>query len=326
MLMLDAEAVLNTLDYPTMVDQLEQMQLQPETLVDELLMESVDEASNVNHFYIRAGWQPEEALGAKVITIFPRNNQQHIHPSIQAVYILFEGINGTPIACLDGTALTYLKTATDSALGAKFLCRSNPETMLMIGAGEMASHLIRAHCQTQPDISRVYIWNRTIEKARTLCRGNLPKQFPDISFETIDSIDSVLASADLICAATATTKPLISGNILKQGCHLDLVGAYTPEMREADDNCFHRASIFVDSRATTLHHIGELMAPLSSGIIKESDIKAELAELCRKEHPGRQQDNEITLYKNGGGGHLDLMVARIIHQHHSPNESNRHNT
>ena len=315
MLMLDAEAVLNSLDFPTMVDEMEEMHRQPESLVDELLMQSTDHEANVNHFFIRTGWQPEEAVGAKVITIFPRNNQKKTWPSIQAVYILFEGKNGTPIACLDGTALTYLKTAADSALGAKLLARKDIGSMLMIGAGAMAGHLIKAHCQTHRTINRVYIWNRTMEKAHTLCQGELKQRFPHTSFEPVDSIQAAVADADIICSATAATNPIIPGKLLKQGCHLDLVGAYTPEMREADDDCFRRASIFVDSRSTTIHHIGELMVPLANQVINEADVKAELTELCSKEHPGRNNDNEITLFKNGGGGHLDLMVARIIYNY-----------
>ena len=228
---------------------------------------------------------------------------------------MFEGKNGTPIACLDGTALTYLKTATDSALGAKLLARKSMETMLMIGAGEMATHLITAHCQLQPSIKKVFVWNRTVEKARALCQGGLIERFPNISFELVDSIETTLPDADLICSATATRMPIIPGKLLKEGCHLDLIGAYTPEMREADDECCRRASIFVDSRATTIHHIGELMIPLAHQVISRADIKAELADLCKGEYSGRNNDNEITLFKNGGGGHLDLMVARIIHKH-----------
>lgn len=317
MLMLDAEAVLHSLDFPTMVDEMEEMHRQPEGLVDELLMESVDQADNVNHLFIRAGWQPEQAVGAKVITIFPRNNQHKTRPSIQAVYILFEGQNGTPIACLDGTALTYVKTAADSALGAKLLAGKGMHSMLMIGAGEMAMHLITAHCQTQQSIKQVFIWNRTSEKAHALCRGELAQRFPHVSFEPVDSIEAIIPEADLICSATAATSPLIPGSLLKTGSHVDLIGAYTPEMREADDDCFRRASIFVDSRSTTIHHVGELMIPLANRVIDETDIKAELSDLCRKEYAGRNNASEITLFKNGGGGHLDLMVARIIHKHSS---------
>ena len=131
MLMLDADKILNSLSFTAMVDELAAMHHEPIGLVDEMLMESKDDADNVNHFFIRTGWQAEKAVGAKVITVFPRNNQARQWPSIQAVYVLFEGVNGTPLACLDGTALTYVKTATDSALGSQLLSRSDIETMMM---------------------------------------------------------------------------------------------------------------------------------------------------------------------------------------------------
>lgn len=315
MLMLDAETVLNKLDFLTLVAELADMHLKPIGLVDEMLMESTDAEQNSSHFFIRTGWQPEEAVGAKVITIFPRNNQQKRWPSIQAVYVLFEGKNGTPIACLDGTALTYIKTATDSALGGKLLGRNNMETMLMVGAGEMAFHLITAHCQVQPTIKQVFIWNRTMGKAQELCQSELTQRFPQIKFEAVNSIDNYVSRANLISSATATSTPIIPGKCLQPGTHVDLIGAYTPEMREADDDCLRRASLFVDARETTIHHIGELMIPLAEGTITEADIKADLAGLCQNKHPGRRSDEEITLFKNGGGGHLDLMVARILHKH-----------
>ncbi len=315
MLMLDAETILNKLDFPTLVGELADMHHEPIGMLDEMLMESTDSEQNTNHFFIRTGWQPEEAVGAKVITIFPRNNQQKIWPSIQAVYLLFEGKNGTPIACLDGTALTYIKTATDSALGGKLLARKNMASMLMVGAGEMAFHLITAHCQLQPGIKQVFVWNRTPEKAQELCQGKLSQRFPDTSFEAVSSISDYVPQVDLISSATATSIPLIPGNLVQSGTHVDLIGAYTPEMREADDECLRRASIFVDARETTIHHIGELMIPIAAGVITEADVKAGFAELCQDKHPGRQSDDEITLFKNGGGGHLDLMIARIFHKH-----------
>ena len=129
MLMLDADKILNTLSFTTLADELEAMHREPIGLVDEMLMTSQDDSDNTSHFFIRTGWQPEKAVGAKVITVFPRNNKTRVRPSIQAVYVLFEGVHGTPIACLDGTALTYIKTATDSALGSRLLSRGNIESM-----------------------------------------------------------------------------------------------------------------------------------------------------------------------------------------------------
>ncbi len=317
MLMLDADNILNSLSFTEMVDALATMHREPIGLVDEMLMSSKDTNDNSNHFFIRTGWQPEKALGAKVISVFPRNNQTHEWPSIQAVYLLFEGVNGTPIACLDGTALTWIKTATDSALGSQLLSHQKIESMLMVGAGKMALHLVTAHCQVRPSIKQVSIWNRTAEKAVSLC-DELSQTFEDIDFQAVDAIEASAREADLICTATAKIDPIIKGAWLKPGCHVDLVGAYTAEMREADDDTLRRGSLFVDARETTLHHIGELMIPLANGVITEADVLADLSDLCQNNHCGRQSDDEITIFKNGGGGHLDLMCARILHQHMQP--------
>ena len=313
MLMLDADKTLNSIPFSTMVDELAAMHREPIGLVDEMLMESTDDNNNVSHFFIRTGWQPEKAVGAKVITVFPRNNQKREWPSIQAVYVLFEGVNGTPIACLDGTALTWLKTASDSALGSRLLSRENIESMLMIGAGQMAPHLVSAHCEVRPSLKQVHVWNRTNDKAQNLC-ASLADKYPQISFTPVTEIEASAREADLICSAIGCTEPIICGEWLKPGTHVDLIGAYTAEMREADDECLRRGSLFVDARETTIHHIGELMIPLASGVISEADVIADLSDLCQQRHPGRQSDDEITLFKNGGGGHLDLMCARILHQ------------
>lgn len=313
MLMLDADKILNSISFSTMVDELAAMHREPIGLVDEMLMESTDDNNNVSHFFIRTGWQPEKAVGAKVITVFPRNNQKREWPSIQAVYVLFEGVNGTPIACLDGTALTWLKTASDSALGSRLLSRENIESMLMIGAGQMAPHLVSAHCEVRPSLKQVHVWNRTNDKAQNLC-ASLADKYPQISFTPVTEIEASAREADLICSAIGCTEPIICGEWLKPGTHVDLIGAYTAEMREADDECLRRGSLFVDARETTIQHIGELMIPLASGVISEADVIADLSDLCQQPHPGRQSDDEITLFKNGGGGHLDLMCARILHQ------------
>jgi ornithine cyclodeaminase len=314
MLMLDADQLLDCLPFTTLVDELAAMHREPIGLVDEMLMESTDDKDNVSHFFIRTGWQPEKAVGAKVITVFPRNNQQAEWPTIQAVYILFEGRNGTPIACLDGTALTWLKTASDSALGSKLLSRANIESMLMIGAGQMAPHLVSAHCEVRPSLKQVQVWNRTTEKAQQLCHG-LAGKFPRISFGTVEDIESGARRADLICSAIGSKQPIIEGAWLKTGTHVDLIGAYRPDMREADDEVLNRGSLFVDARETTINHIGELMMPLAAGVIDEADVLADFSDLCQQRHPGRQSEDEITVFKNGGGGHLDLMCARILHQH-----------
>ena len=314
MLMLDADKLLDCMPFATLVDELAAMHREPIGMVDEMLMESTDANDNVSHFFIRSGWQPEKAVGAKVITVFPRNNQAREYPSIQAVYVLFEAVNGSPVACLDGTALTWLKTASDSALGSRLLSRENCQAMLMIGAGQMAPHLVSAHCEVRPSINRVQVWNRTIDKAQQLCDG-LRQKFPAIEFSATEEVEAGVREADLVCSAIGRKEPIIEGAWLKPGAHVDLIGAFTPDMREADDEVFRRGSLFVDARETTINHIGELMIPLASGVISESDVIADLSELCQQKHPGRSSEDEITVFKNGGGGHLDLMCARILHDH-----------
>jgi alanine dehydrogenase len=318
MLMLDAETMLNKLSYTTLVDELRTMHLEPLALNSDLMIDSTGTSSSTSHFFIRAGWQPGEALGAKVVTIFPDNNKTRDWPSIQAIYILFDGQNGSPIACLDGTALTYLKTATDSALGAQLLAREEINSMLMIGAGEMAHHLITAHCAIRPSIRQVYVWNRTAAKAELLCQGELPKQFKQVKFTAVDNLAVYAAKVDLISSAIPTKTPILKGEWLQAGTHVDLVGAYTAKMREADDECLRRASLFVDARETTIEHIGEMMIPIADSVIDPHDVLADLSDLCQKEHVGRIDKDEITLYKNGGGGHLDLMLARIMYKHCKP--------
>lgn len=312
--MLDADKLLNCLPFVTLVDELAVMHREPIGLVDEMLMESKDADDNLSHFFIRSGWQPEKAVGAKVITVFPRNNQAREWPSIQAIYVLFEGKNGSPLACLDGTALTWLKTAADSALGSRLLSREDVDSLLMVGAGQMAPYLIAAHCELRPSITRVTVWNRSPDKAGQLCT-DLASRFPRIEFRTCGDLEGGVREAGLICSAIGCIEPIIEGDWLQAGTHVDLVGAYTPEMREADDAVLERGSLFVDARETTIHHIGELMIPLAAGVITESDVHADLAELCLQKHPGRQSSDEITVFKNGGGGHLDLMCARILHDH-----------
>ena len=205
--------------------------------------------------------------------------------------------------------MTPWKTAADSALGARFLARADARSLLMVGAGVMAPHLIRAHLTVRPSIRKVAIWNRTADRARRLAR--------DLALEGVevaptDDLESAARGADVISCATGVTAPLIRGAWLEPGTHLDLVGGFTPEMREADDEACRRARIHVDSRWFTLGCVGDLTAPMESGAITEDGVLGDLFQLSRGEVTGRTGPQDITLYKNAGGAHLDLMTARLI--------------
>lgn len=310
MLFIDAERVHALLDYPSLVEAFQQYHREGVDALDDLLLTQPGQTDKPTHFFIRAAWQRQQAVGAKVITVFPDNETSGSGlPSVQAVYLLFDGKNGKPTAGIDGTAITYRKTAADSALGAKFLAREDSQTMLMVGAGAMAPHLIMAHRAIRPSIQKVFIWNRTPARAQRLA-DTLTLEGVDVT-ATAD-LEATARAADLISCATMSPTPLIKGEWLKSGTHLDLVGAFTTEMREADDEAVRRSKIYVDSRATTIGHIGEISIPIAAGVITEDDIQADFFDLCGGQHLGRESPDDITFFKNGGGGHLDLMTARFL--------------
>ena len=308
MKMIEAGAMARVSDFPSLVARLEEAHRQDMDAMDDLLLSQLPETGPASYFLLRAAWQSRLGVGAKLVTVFPENPSRGL-PSVQGIYLLFDAADGRPRACLDGTELTYWKTAADSALGAKYLAPPRPSVLLMVGAGAMAPHLIRAHLSVRPSLASVLIWNRTAERAFRLAESLRAEGVPA---EAVTGLAEAAGHADIISCATMATSPLIHGEWLRPGTHLDLVGAYTPAMREADDEAVRRSRIFVDSRPTAIHPIGELAIPLANGVITECDVLADHFDLCRGRHPGRQSADEITLFKNGGGGHLDLMTAAFV--------------
>lgn len=255
-------------------------------------------------FMALPAWQPGQAIGIKLVTIFP-DNPATDRPSVQAVVLLFDGTSGDVLAMIDGTELTYRKTAADSALGSRLLSRPDARVLLMVGAGGLAPHLIAAHRAVRPSIERVVIWNRSAGKAAALVDAGLAD-------EVATDLDAAVPTADIISVATMATDPLVRGELVAPGAHVDCVGAFLPDRREVDDDVVTRAEIFVDSREAAVHESGDLVIPLAAGTITPDTILADLFDLCRGDHPGRSGADAITMFENGGGGHLDLMTARHI--------------
>jgi ornithine cyclodeaminase/alanine dehydrogenase-like protein (mu-crystallin family) len=257
-----------------------------------------------NTFLNLPAWQPGVAMGTKIITVLPGNaNRSEGSRAIQAVYPLFDGETGSPLAVIDGTALTYRKTAADSALGSQLLSRSDANTLLMVGAGALARYLIEAHRAVRP-IDTVLVWNRRKDKAEKLAA--------DFGGETVEDLSAAVPAADIISCATSSRSPLVKGKWLKEGVHVDLVGGFTPEMRECDDEAVLRARLFVDSRWFAIEQPGDLADPLRRGVIGREKIEADLFELCEPGYDIERLPQDITLFKNGGGAHLDLFTALFI--------------
>jgi ornithine cyclodeaminase/alanine dehydrogenase-like protein (mu-crystallin family) len=248
----------------------------------------------------RSAWIDGLGIAVKVCTIFPGNATQGL-PSIGGVVNLCRDSDGAVEALLDFHLVTKWKTAGDSLLAARRLARKDAREVLVVGAGTVARSLIAAYGAAFPG-ARFTVWNRTRAGAERLAAER-----PGLRIA--DDLEAAVRAADIITSATMATDPLIRGDWLQPGQHVDLIGAYTPAMREADNRAIARARVFCDNRETVVNHIGELMAPIAAGVINADHV---IADFYQPDRMIRQNDDEITLFKNGGGAHLDLMVSRHI--------------
>lgn len=247
----------------------------------------------------RAAWIDGLGIAVKTATVFPGNAARG-KPGIGGGVSLYSDADGTLSGLLDFHLVTKWKTAADSLLAARRLARPQSREILVIGAGTVAGSMVAAYRAAFPG-ARVRIWNRTAARAAELAGRT--------GAEAAGALPEAVAGADIVCTATMSTSPVLAGEWLRPGTHVDLIGAYRPDMREADDTALRRARLFVDCRDTTLDHIGELKIPLEAGVISRDDI---VADFYQPDAFRRTSDDEITLCKNGGGAHLDLMVARHI--------------
>ncbi len=252
-------------------------------------------------------WRAGGALGIKSVTVFPDNAARSL-PSVIGLYLLLDATTGVPRAVIDGVALTLRRTAAASALAATFLARANASRLLMVGAGALAPHLVRAHAAVRP-IREIRVWNRTPERATRLV---LQLAGEGLAAVVADDLAEAAVWADVISCATLSAAPLVRGAWLKPGAHLDLVGGFTPAMREADDAAVTRARVYVDTRAGAGKEAGDIVDPIGRGVIAANAIVGDLFDLCRGERPGRTREDQITLFKSVGTALEDLAAAELM--------------
>ena len=258
---------------------------------------------------------PESHLGIKVVTVFPDNGRRSL-PSIYGQYLLLDGTTGQTVAMLDGTMLTKRRTACASGLASRYLSRPDARRLVMIGTGALAPQLIRVHAKVRP-IEEVAIWGRRPDQAASLARelsASLPQALArPIAVRAVADRRQAVGEADIISCATLSSTPLVEGAWLRPGQHVDLVGAYTPKMRESDDEAVRRARVYVDTRAGALKEGGDIVQPLANGTIAETDVIADLYELARAQRAGRTPGDatSITLFKSVGAALEDLAAAEL---------------
>jgi ornithine cyclodeaminase/alanine dehydrogenase-like protein (mu-crystallin family) len=304
--MIDAATVHAALDYPSLV----------EALRDAFVAGAAApvRSSHVvtpqgDRLLVMPAWDGR-CVGVKLVTVFPRNRARGL-ASVAALYVLMDGETGHPIALLDGESLTLRRTGAASALAAGYLARRDARVLLVIGTGALAPYVAAAHCAVR-DVEEVLVWGRSLASAeRTsahLAASGLPAR-------AVTSLIAALARADIVTSATTAREAIVHGRDVRSGTHVDLVGGFTPDMRECDDVLVQRSRVFVDTFAGALKEAGDLVQPLSAGVIDRGHVLAELADLASGRHAGRASADEITLFKSVGTALEDLCAAVLVARH-----------
>jgi len=255
-------------------------------------------------------WQPERHTGVKLVTVAPRNPQRQL-PTVHSMFMLFDSATGAPVCQMDGEELTLRRTAAASALASTYLSRPDSSRLLIVGTGSLAPYMAAAHCAAR-SIRDVTIWGRSPDKAARmaeLLRHTLGDA--GITISVAEDLATAASDAHIVSCATTSTTPLLQAPWVQPGAHVDLVGGFRPNMREADDALVAAADVFVDTFAGALAEAGDLVQPIAAGRLTRGDIRAELANLCAGRHPGRTDASQITLFKSVGTGLEDLCGANL---------------
>jgi len=292
--------------WPQIADALAAGHRLPRADIDDLLM-----MKGAEGILNRGAWIEGLGIALKSVTIFPGNHAlPEPLPMVQGVTILFDDTNGSVKALVDGGLVTKWKTAGDSVLGARLLARPDSKKLLICGSGAIGTALVDAYTSIFPNLDNIEIWSRTTANAEALAGQARAAGHP---CHAVSDLAQAAGQADIVSCATMTSDPILKGDWIGPGTHVDLIGAFKADMREADDALMAKAELFVDARETTIEDIGEISIPLAAGVISEADIRGDLYDLCN-DGSGRSGPEAITLYKNGGGAHLDLMTADLISQ------------
>ena len=312
MLNLDADSVANALPYDQLISALDEAFRVGATVPDRTHLDVIGPERAEGTVLLMPCWQTGGNLGVKIATVFPGNAAMGMS-AVYASYFLMDASTGEPIAVMDGTELTLRRTAAASALASRYLSRSDSSSLLMVGTGRLAPHLIAAHASARP-IDNVLIWGRREEAANAL-KSKLSTAPYQVGVVT--DLEVAVDRADIISCATLAREPLVKGDWLQEGQHLDLVGAFKADMRETDSIAVSRAEVFVDTVAGALSEAGDILQAIEERAIKRTDIKNDLEKLARGRCQGRTSSESITLFKSVGTALEDLAAGELAIRNHS---------
>ena len=305
MIILDAQTVARLLPRGKLIDELNKAFRAPVVVPQRAHHDIAPDSAHPGTLLMMPAWS-EKHIGVKIVSVFPANASLGL-PAVSGSYLLLDGTTGQPLAMLDGAELTLQRTAAASALASSFLSREDASELLMVGTGSLAPHLIEAHA-TVRDLRRVRVWGRRRSAAKELA-ANLLRRFDSI--ELVDDLETAVESADIISCATTSAQPLIKGKWLQPGQHLDLVGAFKADMAEADIEAIARSSVYVDTRAGALSEAGEIVQSIAAGRFSAEGILGSLRDLTAGTVTGRQNADEITVFKSVGTALEDLAAAEL---------------
>ena len=301
----DMKAIQTALPYPLLVEALAQgLQQFAQTPARSFFSPNQD-ASCV---MIMPAWRPHQMMGVKLVSVWPENNAKG-ESAVSAVYVVISCLDGRPLAVLDGTELTLRRTAAAAALAAKRLARENSETLAVLGTGSLSVPLVQAHTDTMR-FKNVLVWGRQFHKTQRVV-----KQLKELGIEVraMGDLEETLALSDVVAVATTATEPFLKADWIKPGTHISLVGAFTPQMAEAEPVLMARSQLFADCRASVLEKGGEVFQAIKQGLVLDSDIIADLAELTAQSDRNWRHDGQaITVFKSVGFALLDLIAAELI--------------
>lgn len=310
MKIISAEEVHAALKYPDLVDALQDAYAKEFTMPPRKVFLLDENEDNHDAFALLPAWN-DTLIGVKAFTYFPDNPKPEF-ASLYSKIMLFDRAHGEPRALIDGTSVTFWRTAGVSGLATRLLSRENSETLLLLGTGNLATYIIRANISVRP-LKRVLVWGRTPANAQKVV-DQMAGEFPDVDFSVVDDVQAACGESDIVVSATGSHEPVVLGDWIKPGTHTDFIGNHHATKRECDTALVVKAKVYADSRDNCFREAGEVLVPIAEGVITEDHVLAQLTEMCAGTATLRTSDDEITLFKSIGMALSDLVGAGCAYQ------------